>query len=56
MLLFSAHTVFSRLLPVKWLGHIQDPRSPVNSKETLGGLIGPWPADLVGYRHLFVIV
>lgn len=48
-----AYFVSRHLLPVKRLGHIQDPRSLVNGEETLWGLIGTRPTDLVGYRHLF---
>ena len=50
--LSSAHSVFSCLLPVEWLGRIQNPRSPLNDEKTHRGLIGPRSTDLVGDRHI----
>lgn len=53
ILALAAYFVSRHLLPVKRLGHIDEPRSLVNGEETLWGLISTWPTDLVGYRHLF---
>lgn len=50
----AAYFVSRHLLPVKRLGHVDDPRSLVNGEETLWGLISTRPTDLVGYCHLFV--
>lgn len=43
-----SHSVCGSLLSVEGLGDVKDPRVLIDNKKVLGGLIGPWSADLVG--------
>lgn len=51
-----AYCVFGYFFPVQRHMHIQNPRMPINSKNTLRGLICSWSSDLVSYGHLFFFV